>query len=95
MNGAGFLSYHESEITLLTLEKLHSINITAYPVHDCIIVKLSDVRVASQTYRETIRQYCKAMSGLDALVPLKCEVADGVPTDGLPKGDDLRGQYLN
>lgn len=95
INGAGFLSYHEAEMTLLTLEKLHASGVPAYPVHDCLIVKLSDVKLAAETYRETIRQYCKDMSGLDALVPLKCELADGIPTDQLPKGDDLRGVFLN
>ena len=95
INGAGFLSYHESEMTLQTLEKLHASDVPAYPVHDCLIVKLSDVKFAAETYRETIRRYCKNISGLDAHVPLKCEVADGVATDQLPRADDLRGIFLN
>ncbi len=38
INGPGFLSYHESEITLETLEALMDQGIPAYPVHDCLIV---------------------------------------------------------
>lgn len=95
MNGAGFLSYHESEMMMLTLEKLMQLNIPAYPVHDCLTVKLVDAKVAAKTFREVIYQYCKRMSGLEVMVPLSVEVGDGIDTDLLPDGRDLTGQYLN
>jgi len=57
LNGAGFLSYHESEMMMLTLEQLAQIGIPAYPVHDCLIVKTKDAKVAAKTFREVIHQY--------------------------------------
>lgn len=95
INGAGFLSFHESEMTIQAIERLHEQGIPAYPVHDCLMVKLSDAKEAAKVYRDTIREYCYNMSGLNVLVPLKCEVAEGIPTDDLFKGDDLRGEYLS
>ena len=37
-NGAGFISYHESQMMLKSLQALMAIGIPAYPVHDCLIV---------------------------------------------------------
>ena len=51
MNGAGFLSYHESEIMMLTLERLMDEGIAAYPVHDCLMVKVSDAKQAAYVYQ--------------------------------------------
>lgn len=95
INGAGFLSFHESEMTIQAIERLHEQGIPAYPVHDCLMVKLSDAKEAAKVYRETIREYCYNMSGLNVLVPLKCEVAEGVSTDDLPKDNELIGIYLS
>ncbi|OAN70558.1 hypothetical protein A8B83_13905 [Rhodobacteraceae bacterium EhC02] len=95
LNGAGFLSYHESEMMMLTLERLAQVGIPAYPVHDCLIVKTKDAIVAAKTFREVIHQYCKKMNGLEVLVPLSVEVGDGVSTDKLPEDKDLIGEYLN
>lgn len=95
MNGAGFLSYHESEIMMLTLEKLIDQDIPAYPVHDCLIVKISDAKQAAYVFRDTIRKYCRNMSGLDVLVPIGIEVLKHLKSDDFPKGDDLLGKYLN
>ena len=95
LNGAGFLSYHESEMMMLTLERLAQVGIPAYPVHDCLIVKTKDAIVAAKTFREVIHQYCKKMNGLEVLVPLSVEVGDGVSTDKLPDEKDLIGEYLN
>ena len=95
LNGAGFLSYHESEMMMLTLEQLGQVGIPAYPVHDCLIVKTKDAKVAAKTFREVIHQYCKKMNGLEVLVPLSVEVGQGVSTHQLPEGNDLIGEYLN
>jgi hypothetical protein len=81
-------------MTLEAVEELHDRDIPAYPVHDCLMVRVSDAKVAADVYRDTIRRYCKEMSGLNVLVPLDCEVAEGVTIDTLPRGDDLRGEYL-
>ena len=95
INGSGFLSYHESEMTLQTVEALIDQDITAYPVHDCLIVKLSDALEASKVFRQTIHDYCKELSGLKVLVPLSVTVADGIPTDMLPTSKELKGRYLS
>lgn len=95
MNGSGFLSYHESEIMMLTLETLMDQDIPAYPVHDCLMVKMSDVKRSAYVFRETIRDYCKTMSGLDVLVPLSVESKDGLMVQSLINEEELVGKYLN
>ena len=95
INGAGFLSYHESEMTLQTIEALIDQDITAYPVHDCLIVKLSDALEATKAFRQAIHDYCKQLSGLEVLVPLSVTVAEGIPTDMLPTSKELTGRYLS
>ena len=95
INGAGFLSYHESEMMLQALLVLKDHDIPAYPVHDCLIVKTTDSRLAARTYREVIRQYCFKKSGLDVLVPLSVEVDPSVARDDLPPMTELIGRYLN
>lgn len=95
MNGAGFLSYHESEIMMLTLERLMEQGIPAYPVHDCLMVKISDAKQAAYTFRDTIRAYCYQTNGLDVLVPLSVETACTTDDVKLPKAEELMGVYLN
>ena len=63
INGAGFLAFHESEIMLLVLETLrehHSI--PAYPVHDCLLVKVSDWEQAYVTFVQTISTYVENLT---------------------------------
>ena len=95
LNGSGFLSHHESEMMMLTLERLMDLGIPAYPVHDCLIVKVKDSKVASQVFRETISDYCYKMSGLKVLVPLSVDALDTVNHNDLPAREDLLGRYLN
>ena len=95
INGAGFLSYHESEMTLQTIEALIEKGITAYSVHDSIIVRHNDATQASKIYRSTIYDYCKRISGIEVLVPLSLTVADNTPTNTLPSVRDLKGRYLS
>jgi hypothetical protein len=95
INGAGFLSYHESEMMLSTLEHLIKAGIPAYSVHDSLIVKLSDATTAAKVFRQIIHDYCKQLSGVEVLVPLSVTVADHIPTDTLPTGRDLKGIYLD
>ena len=57
LNGAGFISYHESQMMLLSMQALMAIGIPAYPVHDCLIVKISDKDEAMQVFRDTVRSY--------------------------------------
>ena len=57
MNALGFLSYHEANILTETLLSLKKQGVAAYGVHDCIIVKQSDMDTAVRGYRSTIRDY--------------------------------------
>lgn len=95
INGPGFLSYHESEMMLSTLEHLMTAGIPAYSVHDSLIVKVGDATTAAKVFRQTIHDYCKQLSGIDVLVPLSVTVADGTSKDTLPKGSELQGRYLS
>lgn len=94
INGAGFLSYHESEMTLLTVERLTEEGIPAYSVHDCIIAKVSDAIRATEVFRKTINEYCKELSGLDVMIPLSVTTVSS-RTDLLPNEDQIRGEYLS
>jgi hypothetical protein len=57
LNGAGFISYHEAEMMTLVLHNLMALNIPAYPVHDCLIVKASHQEKAMTVLRDTIQAY--------------------------------------
>lgn len=95
INGAGFLSHHESEMTLRTVEALIEQDVPAYPVHDSLIVKVSDAVVAAKVFRQTIHDYCKKLSGLEVLVPLSITVDVDTPNELLPSENDLKGRYLS
>ena len=95
INGSGFLSYHESEMTLRTLEVLIEQDVPAYPVHDCLIVKVSDAVVAAKVFRQTIHDFCKQLSGLEVLVPLSVTVDVDTHNGLLPSENDLKGRYLS
>jgi len=56
-NGAGFISYHEAEMMTLVLHRLMALNIPAYPVHDCLMVKASHQEEAMTVLRDTIKAY--------------------------------------
>ena len=81
MKGSGFISFSEAEIMQLTLTTLAEEGVTAYPVHDCLLVKKSDQDVAVQTYRETVRgfiiSYNKSRQTklVDITVPVSIEEA--------------------
>ena len=78
LNGAGFISYHESQIMTETLYGLREKGIVAYPVHDAWLVKQSDVEEALYTIRLVIRDYiikhCKHKRVVDITVPISVEV---------------------
>ena len=57
MNATGFLSFHEANILTETLLSLKRQGVPAYGVHDCIIVKQSDMDIAVANYRTIIRDY--------------------------------------
>ena len=75
INRSGFLSYHESEMILRTLEALIEQDVPTYSVHDSIIVRLMYFVIATTTFRSIIHDYCKRISGIEVLVPLSLTVA--------------------
>ncbi|WP_417667575.1 hypothetical protein, partial [Pseudidiomarina sp.] len=64
LNGSGFITFHESEIVLRTIQELHSQGVPAYPMHDCLIVKKSDQDLALRVFRDManiyIQDHCRA-----------------------------------
>ena len=59
LNGHGFIAYHEAEILKQTLLTLIEQDIPAYSVHDCILVKASQMAEAMSVYRDTVNAYVK------------------------------------
>jgi hypothetical protein len=96
INGPGFLSYHESEMVLQTIETLHGKGVPAYPMHDCLIIKECDAQIAIEAIRATICQYCYDLTGSKVLVPLTIENSDGMIShhDLNLHEDDIMGTYL-
>lgn len=79
LNGPAFLAYHESEIMLQTLEKLaFEKDIPAYPVHDCLLVKVCDWEIAYTVFVQTISAYVENMTGRQVVVPISRE-GGGLP----------------
>lgn len=74
-NGAGFISYHEAQMMTATLHRLMSMDIPAFSIHDCCLVKEADVLVATDVYRDTIRNYIKenGKGSVDVTVPVSIE----------------------
>jgi hypothetical protein len=61
INGSNFLSYHESEVMLKALEMCLEQKLPAYPVHDCLIVKETDVDKAAELFKEAAREHLIGM----------------------------------
>ena len=78
LNGAGIISYHESQMMLLSIQTLMALGIPSYPVHDCLIVKASDKDTALQVFRNTIRSYIFNYSSgrIDVMVAVSIEESD-------------------
>ena len=53
-----------------------NLGMPAYPIHDCLTVKISDAKQAAYVFRDTIREYCRNMSELEELVPLSIEALE-------------------
>ena len=63
IGGASFLSFHESEIMLIPLERSVALNVPAYPVHNYLIMKKSDAKVAIETFTGSISDYVQKLTG--------------------------------
>ena len=92
LNGAGYLSYHEAEIMRLSLEKLVSIGVPAYPVHDCLITKISNQDVVLQTYRNTLSKYVLKESSKRGHTPINLVAPVSIEADGTK--ERIEGYYI-
>lgn len=59
------------------------------------MVEVSDATVAANTFRQIIHDYCKQLSGLEVLVPLRVTLADGIIKELLPSNRKLKCIYLS
>ena len=59
------------------------------------MVKVNYATVAANTFRQIIHDYCKQLSGLEVLVPIRVTVADGVTKELLPSDREFKGIYLS
>ena len=81
MDGAGFLSFHESEILIKTIQNLAAQGIAAYPMHDCILVAGSKKDIGVEVLQATVRDYIlihcrdnKRDENINLTVPLTVEL---------------------
>ena len=59
------------------------------------MVEVSDATVAANTFRQIIHDYCKQLSGLEVLVPLRVTLAYVITKELLPSDRELKGTYLS
>jgi|TARA_B100001057_G_scaffold71241_2_gene65422 hypothetical protein len=57
VNFANDLSFHEANVLTETLLVLKKMDIVAYPVHDCVIVRLGDEFDAVETFKRVFKDY--------------------------------------
>ena len=57
INFANDLSFHEANVLTKTLLNLKKMGIVAYPVHDCVIVRLGDEFDAVETFKRVFKDY--------------------------------------
>lgn len=70
------LAYHESEIVLATIEKLHLQGIVTYPMHDAILVKAAHADQAAHELRQQFSNYVYQASGVPLLPSVTIQYAD-------------------
>ena len=69
------LSYHEADILTRTLLNLKKIGVVAYPVHDCVIVRLGDEFDAVQTFKKAFKDHIYSFQTLNKLPKLDLDIA--------------------
>lgn len=95
LNGANFITYHESQIILKTIQKLHSKEIPAYPMHDCLIVKRSDQKTAHAILVEVANRYIQShCASHNRPEVINVILACSVEADGQRK-KRMKGYYLD
>ncbi|MDE4145241.1 hypothetical protein PXK17_11450 [Phaeobacter gallaeciensis] len=95
LNGAGFITFHESQIVLKTIQELHSQGVPAYPMHDCLILREVDQELGLDIFRQVANRYiqdhCKANNRPEVINVM---VACSLESDAQGK-ERVKGYYLD
>ena len=75
------LSYYEADILTQALLSLKKIGVVAYPVHDCLIVRLGNEFDAVQTFKKVFKDYVYSFQKLNNLPKLDLDIALSVKFD--------------
>ncbi len=75
------LSYYEADILTRALLSLKKIGVVAYPVHDCLIVRLGNEFDAVQTFKQVFKDYVYSFQKLNNLPKLDLDIALSVKFD--------------
>jgi hypothetical protein len=69
------LSFHGAAILTGTLLSLKQIGVVAYPVHDCVIVRMGDEFDAVETFKKVFKDYVSLFQKLNKLPELYLDIA--------------------
>ena len=86
LNFTNELSYHEANILTETLLRLKDMGIIAYPLHDCVIVRLGNELDALETVKSVFKEYVSNFRehklDLDIAVTVKYSPSNKVKVPG-------------
>ena len=85
MNFVNALSFHEAEIITQTLLQLKDSGVSAYPIHDCVLVKEQDQTLAVETLRRVFTDYIYSYQKRNKLPSLNIELAVSIESKTKPK----------
>ena len=74
-NFTNSLSYHEANILTQTLLSLKQVGVVAYPLHDCVIVRMGDEFEAVETLKKVFKDYVSLFQKLNKLPELYLDIA--------------------
>ena len=80
-NFTNALSYHEANILTQTLINLKEKEIVAYPIHDCVIVRLGDEFEAVETFKKVFKEYVFSFQARNDLPRIDLDIALTVEFD--------------
>ena len=75
LNFTNDLSYHEANILTETLLSLKQTGVVAYPVHDCVVVRVGDEFEAVETYKKVFKNYVSSFQKRNKLPELYLDIA--------------------
>jgi hypothetical protein len=81
LNFTNDLSYHEANILTETLLSLKQTGVVAYPVHDCVVVRVGDEFEAVETYKKVFKNYVSSFQKRNKLPELYLDIASTIKFD--------------